>query len=247
MAKIINSNYPSIQHLPFSKMSNRGDKNLDEREVGWLTKKTRLPTDIVIVTEKVDGCNVGVLRRGDILIPIGRKGYDVRTSGYTWIQEFAGFVERNGDRFMALLEDGERVCGEWMIKTHTIVYDMHHEPFICFDIIKDNTRVRYSEAYPRFAACGFTGVGLVHHGSAISTDKAIASLGEGFHGAVGQPEGVVYRYESEEKGYLFGAKFVNHPLVGDQALLDWNMETNLMNKWGAGECYEKSSRNWLAG
>lgn len=229
--KIIPSSYPAIQHLPHSKMRDAADKSIGAQEVEWLTVKTRSPEDLVIVTEKVDGCNVGVIKQGDSLFPIIRKGYDVRTNQFDWIRDFARFVDQNEKRFLHLLSDGERVCGEWMIKTHTIQYAMPHEPFICFDLIKGLDRIPYAEACERLQGDDFVCAGLVHSGEAISTEMAITRLGSGFHGAKGAPEGVVYRYESAEHGWLFSAKFVSNPLVGDQELLQQNIENNIMNSW----------------
>lgn len=229
--KVIPSNYPTIQHLPNSKMRDDDDSCLNEREVEYLTKKTRLKDDVVIVTEKVDGCNVGVLRDGDSLIPLMRRGYEVSTSPHEFIRMFADFVRQNEYRFMSLLSDGERVCGEWMIKTHTIQYHMKHEPFICFEIIRDKERVRYLDARKRLLDNGFVCAGLVHYGTAIPVNTAVEMLGDGFHGAVGQPEGVVYRYENAKQGWLFNAKFVSNPLVGDAELFRKNIDSGLMNKW----------------
>lgn len=229
--KIIPSNYPIIQHLPGSKMRDTSDKSIGAQEVEWLTIRARSPKDVVVVTEKVDGCNVGVIRQGDTLTPIIRKGYDVRTNQFDWIRDFAEFMEKNRKRFLHLLTDGERVCGEWMIKTHTIHYDMPHEPFICFDLIKGSERTPYMGTRKRLSEVGFVSAGLVHCGTAIPTQEAIGKLGKGFHGAIDAPEGVVYRYESAEHGWLFSAKFVSNPLVGDQALLQQNIENNIMNSW----------------
>lgn len=232
--KVIPSNYPSISHLPGSKLRDKSDRTIGEQEATWLTVQTRRPDDLVIVTEKVDGCNVGVLRRGDDLYPIIRKGYDVRTNPYKWIRDFALFVDENRDRFLRLLSNGERVCGEWMVKTHTIRYNMPHEPFVCFDIINGAGRVRYAELQERLNPLAFTSAAVVHSGGAISTSDAVSLLGSGHHGAVGAPEGVVYRYESKEHGWLFSAKFVSNPLVGDQELLDRNIKSGLMNTWQGG-------------
>lgn len=230
-SKIIPSNYPSISHLPGSKFRDTGDGFIGEQEVEWLTVKTRQPEDVVVVTEKVDGCNVGVLRMQNTLHPIIRKGYDVRTNQFDWIRDFAKFVETNRSRFLYLLSEGERVCGEWMVKTHTIEYHMPHEPFICFDIIRGNDRVRYLNAKRRLELAGLTPAGVVHVGGAISPADVLAKLGSGFHGAVGAPEGVVYRYESQQNGWLFSAKYVSNPLVGDQELLDRNIQSGAMNTW----------------
>lgn len=230
MKKIIPSNYPRIQHIHGSKMIDAEDRLLNRREQDWLTVKTRTKTDIVIVTEKVDGCNVGVLRFGRKLIPILRKGYDVRTNSNEWIRAFYNFVQERRSRFLRLLNDGERVCGEWMIKTHTIRYRMRHEPFITFDLISDTHRDRYLNAKHRLEANGFTTAGLVHYGTAIPVGVALNMLGEGFHGAEVGPEGIVYRYEGDG-GWLFNGKYVANPNVGNNELFRSNMDTRLMNKW----------------
>ena len=222
-SKIIPRSYGYIQHLSGSKMIDAADKLIAPREESFLTVRTNTIKDIVIVTEKVDGCNVGVLRQGDDLIPILRSGYDVRSNPLAWIQRFAGFVHDRADRFMALLEDGERVCGEWMIKTHTLRYRMKHEPFIVFDIIAGNERRRYTDIARMAAQCGFVSAGLVHMGMAIPVETALKMLGDGFHGAQDGVEGVVYRYESP-LGWQFNAKYVSNPLVGDQELFKRNTE-----------------------
>lgn len=231
MDKVINCSYPTIQHLPGSKMRDRDDKCLNQREVDWLTIRTRLQSDVVIVTEKVDGCNVGVVKKDYQLYPVIRKGYDVITNEYDWIREFANFVSINAERFDCLLKNGERVCGEWMIKTHTLSYRMPHEPFIAFDLINGTERERYLTARERLEYHGFTTAGLVHYGTAIPVEMALKLLQSGFHGVLGQPEGVVYRYETVKNGWLFNAKYVSNPLVGDQELFKNNIESNLMNKW----------------
>lgn len=121
-----------------------------------------------------------------------------------------------------------------MVKTHTIRYNLPHEPFVCFDIINDAGRIRYVELQERLNPLSFTSADVVHSGGAISTSEAVSLLGSGHHGAVGAPEGVVYRYESKEHGWLFSAKFVSNPLVGDQELLDRNIKSGLMNTWPGG-------------
>ena len=232
--KVLTSNYPPTKHLAGSKMINDEDRLINIREEELLTKKTRELWDRVIVTEKVDGCNVGILKRNGKLHPIIRKGYDVRTNSMKFIQEFADFVEINKDRFMQLLGEEERICAEWMPKTHTIRYKMKHEPFIAFDILKTekNKRETYLEFLRRTSAVGIVTAGLVHYGTAIETKIALKMLGEGFHGAIDGVEGIVYRYESHIHGFLFTAKYVSNPLLGNQEIFKENIENEkLYNKY----------------
>ncbi len=213
--KIIPSSYPSIKHLPGSKMINNQDKLLREQEVSWMTVKTRTPRDIVIVTEKIDGMNASVLRKGDELYPLGRKGYDVRSSVIEWIQSFGDYVNDHRHMFMHLLSDGERVCGEWMIKTDTLKYKLPDQPFIAFDLINGNYRDSYFNFVQRIESVGMEHTGLVHMGAAIPTCIAMQLLGEGFHGVEdGKPEGVVYRYENKDTGYVCSGKYVANQKLG---------------------------------
>ena len=49
--KVIPSNYPSISHLPGSKLRDRSDRTIGEQEATWLTVQTRRPDDLVDVTD----------------------------------------------------------------------------------------------------------------------------------------------------------------------------------------------------
>ena len=52
--KVIPSNYPSIAHLPGSKLRRSDASAIGEQEVRWLTVQTQRPEDLVVVTEKVE-------------------------------------------------------------------------------------------------------------------------------------------------------------------------------------------------
>jgi hypothetical protein len=177
----------------------------------------------------VEAMNAAVLRQGDLLYPLVRKGYDCRTNDHEWIKAFANFVDANTERFLRLLTDGERVCGEWMVKTHTLSYKLPHEPFIAFDLIEGTERKRYFDFRNRVLAEGFVITGLVHLGEAISAQAALDMLGNGYHGVVGEPEGLVYRYEDSRNGFVCSGKYVSNPLLGDEILFRANEP--LFNKW----------------
>ncbi|MDR0935862.1 MAG: RNA ligase family protein [Oscillospiraceae bacterium] len=230
--KIIARNYAEIKHLRGSKMIDDRDSLIGEMQEDWLIGRRRMPsTDLVIVTEKVDGANVGVLRLGDKLHAVSRKGYDVLTSPYEWLQEFDYFVGNNRERFMNLLNEGERICGEWLVKTHTLRYKLKSEPFLVFDIISGSERASYFEIVKRAREQGFTTAGLIHAGEAIPPEIALKLMGKGYHGVIGdEPEGVVYRYETSGK-FQFSAKFVSNPLVGNEELFKANMNSNLRNNY----------------
>lgn len=229
--KVIQRNFGHIQHLPGSKMINAEDKLLGQQEIDWLIKRRKDPaTDIVIVTEKLDGMNAGVLKQNGVLYPLMRMGYDVRTSNISWIRGFSKFVEDNQYRFYELLNEGERVCGEWLLKTHTLQYNLQHEPFVAFDLIDDNNdREPYFEFINRIHSFGFTSPGLVHIGESIPSDMAIQIMGGGYHHVTdGCPEDVVYKYESSGR-FVCSGKFVSNPNVGNSELFNMNINSNKIN------------------
>ncbi|GHU53591.1 hypothetical protein AGMMS49975_12060 [Clostridia bacterium] len=227
--KLLASSFATIQHLRGSKMIENSDKLIGEQQELWMIERRRKPDDLVIITEKVDGMNAAVLRQGDLLYPLVRKGYDCRTNNHEWIRSFANFVEANAERFIRLLADGERICGEWMVKTHTLSYKLPHEPFVVFDLISGTTRVRYLDFRSRVSAEGFVTTGLVHLGEAMPARMALDILGTGYHGVIGEPEGIVYRYEDARNGFVCSGKYVSNPLLGDLALFRAN--ELLFNKW----------------
>lgn len=228
--KVIQRGYGSISHLPGSKMIDDKDKLLGEQEIVWLTERRKHINDIVIVTEKVDGMNASVLKQDNRLYPIIRAGYDVRTSDNNFIRAFGYFVDYNSDRFMDVLLNGERICGEWLIKTHTLMYDLPHEPYVTFDIIdSSNTRISYKEFRHRIDDV-FTPTGLIHIGESITPTTALEICGKGYHGVVGDvPEGVVYKYE-HGSNFVCSGKYVSHPDVGNHELFQHNITSNLYNK-----------------
>ena len=207
MEKLIPSNYGSIPHLSTSKMTQQADKKIHIGQEELLTKKARDWKDLVTVTEKLDGSNVGVVKRGGQCIPVGRSGYHAATSPYEQHRVFAEYVEKNKDMF-SWLPEGWRVCGEWMAQAHGTLYDITEEsPFVAFDIFTAKRRVPYLYFVKKCAQCGIDTVPLIHIGQPIKIENALKLLGDGRYGSAEKPEGVVYRMEREGK-YDFLAKWV---------------------------------------
>lgn len=233
--KVLPRSYGSISHLPGSKLIDERDTMLGEREVALLTFRRKDYRDRVIITEKVDGMNTGVLRIDDGLIPLTRKGYDVRTNPNAWAWMFALYVSNNTRRFMNVLNNGERMCGEWMIKTHTVFYNLNTEPYIVYDIINtNNERLLYDDFLKRINKESFISAGLVHIGESIDPKIALDIMAQGYHGASDQPEGVVYKYESFDKGFICSGKYVSHPNVGKEEyfMADEFIFNNMKKKYG---------------
>ncbi len=194
---ITGKNYGSIGHLPNSR-TGPADHCCPPGMARIATEKRRNKYDRVIVQEKLDGTNVGVVKVNDEIYAIQRAGYLANTSPYPMHHYFAKWVEKNKIRFYDLLQEGERVCGEWLIKAHGTIYELPHEPFVDFDLMVGKKRKIYVEFYQRVSEYDFVVSHLVQKGDSISVEDAMVKLGEfGFHGAKEKAEGLVYRVETK--------------------------------------------------
>src|ERR1051325_5532570 len=134
MKPLGHKSYGSIPHLSMSKPG-PGDYHCHEGQERIATVKTRDKHDIVIVQEKLDGGNVGVAKVNGEILAITRAGYMAYTSPYETHWVFEKWVMQNVKRFDALLNEGERVCGEWLYHAVGTRYNLPHEPFVAFDIM----------------------------------------------------------------------------------------------------------------
>ena len=193
--KIIDKNYGSIPHLSTSKLTQQADKKIHIGQEKILTEKTRDRHDVIIVTEKIDGSNVGVIRKNGELIAIGRSGYTAQSSPYRQHQLFASWVKKQ--TMFDWLPEGWRVCGEWCILRHGTVYDITDEsPFVAFDIIDaENKRLPYLDFSFKCDRYNIIPVPTLHRGKPISIAEALQKLDGGYYGKPDKPEGVVYRVE----------------------------------------------------
>jgi hypothetical protein len=198
--------YGSIPHLPGSKVGPK-EITVDSKMTGYFTKRVKDKGDKVIVQEKTDGSCVAVAKHEGNLLPLIRVGYAANTSPFKMHQLFHNWVFENQDRFDTLLEDGERVAGEWLLQAHGIIYDLPHEPFVAFDILKGIQRTRNHIFEQRCKAVGLVVPNKISE-EPITTEAAMKLLGSGKHGATDTPEGVIYRYEATAHDTITLTKFV---------------------------------------
>jgi RNA ligase len=186
--------YGSIPHLPGSRRGD-ADRGCNDGEARILTMKRRDKFDEIIVTEKLDGSNVGVARVEGTILPLVRAGYVASSSPWQQHHLFAAWVEQNAWRFRDLC-DGERICGEWLALAHGTRYDLRgRAPFVAFDLMRDHTRAPYDEFLARVAPMNAIAP-LLHRGDVCSVPDALARLGVyGHYGAIDEAEGCVWRVE----------------------------------------------------
>ncbi len=201
------ASYGSIPHLPGSRRG-PADKGVNPGQFRICCERPRDRFDTIIVQEKLDGSNVGVVNLDGQIVAVGRSGFSAASSPYEQHHHFAAWVKLHEARFRELLGEGERVCGEWLGQAVGTRYALPHEPFVAFDLRTGDGRVPYQAFAARAAATGFTVPKLLHLGGALPIADALELLGDyGHHGALEPAEGVVYRVE--RRGVVdFLAKFV---------------------------------------
>ena len=187
--------YGSIGHLPCSRLGS-GDHCLTGGQVTILLEKVRDKHDLILVSEKLDGSNVGIGKLQGSIIPLTRSGYRAETSHWEQHHMFADWVMARQNRFLEMLDEGERLCGEWLAQVHGIHYLLRHEPFVAFDLYREGKRILAEELRVRCIQNGIVMPALLHHGGPCSVEHALNALGEhGHHGAQEEAEGAVWRVE----------------------------------------------------
>lgn len=196
--------YGSIGHLPKSRMGS-GDHAVPEGYARICCEKKRDQHDRVYVQEKLDGSCVAVAKVAGEVIALGRAGWPAVSSPYLQHRMFADWVLANWERFNGLLDDGERVVGEWLAQAHGTRYKLRHEPFVAFDIMRDDKRMPYVEFIDRIfdrrygqefiVPCHING-----GDDPLPIESAMFRLDRRKHGAIDPIEGVMYRVERHLPG-----------------------------------------------
>lgn len=209
-------NFGHIQHLPGSKMIDDQDKLLSAEACVKFIECKRKPTDNVIITEKIDGMNAGVVKKNGVLYPINRKGYDVRSMkngleelGQTW----AKWVDEHYNVLDLILEEGERLVFENAIMTHTLRYKFTGDPvFLLAKYTVDNKKVSHAELMDIASKYNLRMPPVLCKGIAVDPRIVIKQYPKGLVGSKDGIEGVVYNYEVNGV-HESCAKFVSNQLI----------------------------------
>lgn len=200
--------YGSIPHLPGSRLG-PGDHHCHEGQAKIATEKARDKHDFIIVQEKLDGSNCAVAKLDGKIIALGRAGYLAESSPYLVHHSFNEYVIKNELRFFELLNEGERIIGEYLGHAVGTRYDLPHEPFVVFDLMAGQKRLTVSEFTHRTKPFAFTHPLTISIGQPFSIDCMLECIKVSGHGAIDQVEGAVWRVE--RKGEVdFLVKYVRH-------------------------------------
>lgn len=186
--------YGSIAHLPNSRMG-EGDHHCHEGQAIIATQKKRDKHDKIIVQEKLDGSNVGIARIENEIYPLTRAGYLANTSNYQHHHIFYEWVMNQKKRFLDLLMDKERLCGEWLYQAHGTIYNLPHEPFVGFDLITGNERTIFEEFKSRVDKINIITPRIISYGDPFTVEEALKSIEVSGHGALESVEGCIWRVE----------------------------------------------------
>lgn len=200
--------YGSIGHLPCSRMGH-GDHAVHLWQANICTENVRDKYDRIIVQEKLDGSCCSVAMIGGQLHALGRAGWPAVSSKYIQHRMFHDWVMDHSSTFFAVLKEGERLVGEWLAQAHSTRYELWHQPFVVFDIMREDQRLPFDEVRNRIFFTDMCQMPiLLSDGPPRSVADMLAmAQGSNHHRAVDPIEGVVYRVERKsEPDFL--AKYV---------------------------------------
>ena len=221
--------YGHIPHFSGSRMT-PSDKHCELGQQKIMTVKSRDKHDLIVVQEKLDGSNCSIAKINGQIIALTRSGYLAETSPYKQHYIFSEWVNDNHNRFYDLLNEGERIIGEWMILAHGTQYNMSHEPFVVFDIMTGHKRITYHELLFRVLPKQFITPNLLHVGNPLKLDNAKKLITKSGHGAIDPVEGFVYR--CERNGNVdFLCKWVRPDKIDGKYLPEVTGEKPVYNQW----------------
>jgi hypothetical protein len=164
-----------------------------------------------------------------LLVALGRDGKLCKNSRNTNRRAFAVWLERNQNRF-DWLQNLERLACEWLPVAHGTRYAFKHEPIVALDFFDAvGTRATLQELQQKISNSSLKIPHVLHVGNAISLQAALEKLGtHGFHGALDQSEGLIYRLERTDK-LLMLAKYVHHGKIDGVYLSDHTGQADVYN------------------
>jgi hypothetical protein len=196
--------YGSIAHMPGSKRG-PGDHGISEQQAAIVTDK-RPSTMRVYAQEKLDGTCMVVAKTDGRIVALGRKGHPAESAPYEHMRLFASWVAQRASRFARLLNEGERVAGEWLLMTTSIRYRVLDPDalFVAFDIMREQTRAVTLDVEDRCNECRVDVVGTLGVEDAFPGHfEMLERLERCRNGDIetdARAEGIVYRVERKHLG-----------------------------------------------
>jgi hypothetical protein len=193
--------YGSTPHLVGSRVG-PADHTIPPSQSLQFTVAAPRKGDRFIVTEKVDGSCVTAAKAGGRILPVTRAGYLASDSPWRLHHFFGRWVAQRESFYSELLNEGERVAGEWL---YTAMGTRYHivDParlFVAFAILRGQDRIPFDEFAERCDRLGQLRAHVLSDGPPLPIPRAMELLGEnGFHGALDGVEGAVWVHERRGK------------------------------------------------
>lgn len=221
-------NYKSIGHLDGSIKLNSKDKNAAFNLTNICNGTDKNSFDYVKhVSEKIDGTNVGVIKKNDLLYPVTKNGYDARVTRQFFPDDpnfktqynnwalFAKWVFNKSLLLNTILSNNERLVFEWCAMTQSIKYSFKTQPIVLLDKVNCITnkratweeldKIKYLFGIPRPKLLMSTIGPLFTHSENV--EEYIKRFGNGFAGAKSPMEGIVIRLERDNE-FVGACKYV---------------------------------------
>ena len=198
-----------------------GKYNIDRTQI------KRLLAGEMIIEEKMDGANVGIIRHSKGF-SLQKRGSLVGSSVHEQFDFFHGWANGDGYERIMSLPVGTLVYGELMYAVHGIYYDRLPEYFLAFDVCRGKKWLKYEQRRAFCEEHGFYMVPLVTRGcfgknelrDLVPERSAYGEMAEGI---------VVKRYS--KNGYFKG-KIVSSKFQGkiDEEDVHWSRQKVKRNK-----------------
>ena len=164
------------------------------------TQQKRLFAGEVIVEEKMDGSNVGIIRHRKGF-SLQKRGSLVGTSEHEQFSFFHNWAnQQRYDKIMALPE-GTLMYGELLYAVHTIYYDRLPDYFLAFDVRRNGEWLDYDERKAFCDEYGFHMVPLIARGTFTKDELQKMVPGPSAYGP--EAEGIVVKRYAKH-GYFRG-------------------------------------------
>jgi len=231
-------NYGRIPHLSNSKLG-ISDSRIDWGQEKILTDKKSNKHEEIFAFEKYDGSNVGICKINNQIIGLTKGGYMAKSSSFVQHKIFSDWVLKTEGRWHSLLNEGERLVGEWLLIAHGLKYRINTEPLVIFDhFTTNNKRSSFNFLSDLSHRYEFNTPRLLHRGDAISVNKLLPILNKRTNAisSYKKPEGIVYRSEVNGEVKFLG-KWVRSDFVQGEYIIGkkeselfWNMPIEKLYK-----------------
>lgn len=201
--------YPRTYHFPFSPGRSSDDKIFDNFEPYFKGKE-------VVITEKMDGENTTIYKDYCHARSIDSKHKEY----HSWLLSYIR-------QFQYLLNDNERVCGEYLYAKHSIYYNNLPNYFMVFSIWQDEKCLSWQETIDRCKELNLITVPILYVGQYNKEviDKAIKEV-ESHNG-----EGIVMRLASEYNYNDFNQSIIKYVRANHiQTDNHWSTQSIIKNK-----------------